>query len=187
VKTLIINGSPRKNGGTSSIVNKLKELLEGEIETVETYSCGISPCTDCRYCWTHSSCAINDSMQKIYVKIKEADTIIIASPIYFAELTGSLLNWASRLQYFWVSKQFRNEDVLQSQRRYGAIILVDGGDGYMDNAFAMGKRLLRNMGADFKELIYFSGTDKIEPQNPLMDMKTIHSITNLAYLLNQDR
>lgn len=184
MKTLIINGSPRKSGGTSSIVSNLNELLDGEVIILDTYRCKISPCLDCRYCWTHSKCAINDHMQDVYEIINEADNIVIASPIYFAELTGPLLSWASRLQYFWTSKNMRNEVVLQEKLRYGATILVDGGDGYMDTALAMGKRLLRNMGAEFKELIYFSGTDKTEPTNPLNDTSIIESIKGLADLLN---
>jgi multimeric flavodoxin WrbA len=183
MKTLIINGSPRINGGTSSIVSKLKEFLNGEVTVLDTYKCEVSPCLDCRYCWTHSKCAIDDQMHEVYRQINEADNIVIASPIYFAELTGSLLCWASRLQYFWTSKNLRNEIVLEGKLRYGATILVDGGNGYMDTAFAMGKRLLRNMGAEFKELIYFSGTDKTEPTNPLNNITIMESINKL-YLQN---
>jgi Multimeric flavodoxin WrbA len=186
MKTLIINGSPRMNGGTSSIVSNLKESLNGDIEVLHTYRCEISPCLDCRFCWTHSKCAINDDMQEVYKYINEADNIIITSPIYFGELTGSLLNWASRLQYFWTSKNFRKEIVLQERSRYGAVILVDGGDGFMDTALAMGKRLLRNMGAEFKDLIYFSGTDKTESTNPLSDNTVMESTRRLADLLNQE-
>jgi multimeric flavodoxin WrbA len=153
---------------------------------LDTYRCQISPCLDCRYCWTHSKCAIDDHMQEVYKQINEADNIIIASPIYFAELTGSLLSWASRLQYFWTSKNFRKEIVLHEKLRYGATILVDGGDGYTDAALAMGKRLLRNMGAEFVELIYFSGTDKTEPSDPLNDITIIESIKRLADLLNHE-
>ncbi len=186
MKTLIINGSPRKNGCTYSIISKLKEVINGEVTILDTYGCKISPCIDCRYCWTHSKCAIDDHMQEVYSIIIEADNIIIASPIYFAELTGPLLSWASRLQYFWTAKNFRNEIVLQKKSRYGAVILVDGGDGYMDTALAMGKRLLRNMGAEYKEMIYFSGTDKTEPADPMKDITMIDSIKRVSILLNQE-
>lgn len=184
MKTLIIIGSPRNNGSTSSIVHKLVELLSGETEIINTYSCGVQPCTDCRYCWTHNTCSIKDSMQVIYKKINEADNIIVASPIYFAELTGSLLSWASRLQFFWTSRNFRNEEMLQPKDRFGAVILVDGGEGIYENALAMGKRLLKVMGAEYKAFIYYSGTDKAKPQNPLEDSATVEKINKLAELLN---
>jgi multimeric flavodoxin WrbA len=184
MKTLIINGSPRKNGGTSGIVHKLAELLSGETEIINTYSCGVQPCIDCRYCWTHNGCSVQDPMQDIYKKINDADNIIIASPIYFAELTGSLLSWASRLQYFWTARNFRNDEVLQPKDRFGAVILVDGGEGVYENALAMGKRMLRIMSAEYKELIYYSGTDKEKPQNPSDDSETVDKIKKLADLLN---
>lgn len=97
MKTLIFNGSPRKNGGTATLIKELKSCLPGEVFIVESYRADISPCVDCRYCWTNEKCAIDDEMQNVYRHIDEADNIIIASPIYFGELTGSLLNLMSRL------------------------------------------------------------------------------------------
>ncbi len=88
--TLLLNGSPRKEGGTSSIVRALMERLEGEVTYMEAYRTNVSPCIDCRYCWTHPACAIDDAMQTAYRAIDCADQIVIASPIYFAELTGPL-------------------------------------------------------------------------------------------------
>ncbi len=186
MKTLIINGSPRKNGGTSTLISLLSERLNGEIKIIDTYRCVISPCLDCRQCWSHAECSIDDPMQDVYNAINDADNIVIASPIYFAELTGPLLSWASRLQYLWVSEHFRKEPVLKSKIRFGALILVDGGDGYKDTALAMGKRLLRCMGTVFKELVYFSGTDKLEPSSPINDAKTMDEIMKLADILNME-
>jgi len=183
MKTLIVNGSPRKSGGTSVLVNRLKELLDGDISVVDTYYSKISPCVDCRFCWTHSECAIKDDMQQVYRIINDADNIVIASPIYFTELTGSLLQWASRLQYIWVSKNLRKDTVILKKERYGGVILVDGGDGYMDTSLAMAKRLLRNMGAEYKDLVYYSGTGRIEPTLP--DESTMENIHKLSDILNR--
>lgn len=183
MQTLIINGSPRKNGGTATLISELKKQLIGHVTIINTYYANISPCIDCRHCWTHSKCAIDDEMQNVYQLIDNADNIVLASPIYFGELTGSLLQWASRLQYIWVSKNFRNEFVLKEKSRYGGVILVDGGDGYKETAFAMSKRLLKMMGAQYKDLVYFSGTDKIEPTLPCKD--TVEEIHRLSRILNR--
>ncbi len=90
MKTLIINGSPRRNGDTSVLLNTLKVELGGEINQIDTYFINMKPCVDCRYCWEHLICSINDEMQKVISLIDEADTVVIASPVYFSELTGSL-------------------------------------------------------------------------------------------------
>jgi len=187
MQTLIINGSPRKNGGTATLISALKELLHGNIDVIDTYHAGISPCIDCRHCWTKPGCAIDDGMQKAYGLIDHADNIVIASPIYFGELTGPLLSWASRLQYFWVSKKIRKEKVISDKLRKGGVLLVDGGEGYMEAALAMAKRLLRLMGAEYKDLVYFSGTDYTGPTLPT-DYKAItDSIRRLADKLNSDK
>ena len=62
MKTLIINGSPRKNGDTMVLINEFLKNLNGEVKLINTYYDKISPCIDCRYCWSNSSCAINDEM-----------------------------------------------------------------------------------------------------------------------------
>ena len=185
MKTIIINGSPRKKGGTAAILSALRSQLQGEIIQIDTYTAKISPCIDCRYCWTHAACAIDDEMQHVYQQINQADTIILASPIYFGEITGSLLNFASRLQFFWTAKHFKNQPVLQKKVRKGAVILVDGGEGNKEQALAMGKRLLKIMGAEFQKQIHYSGTDQQGRENPMNDPDIVAAVKELACLCNQ--
>ena len=64
MKTLILNGSPRANGDTASLVEKLAYALEGDSRIVNAYRCNISPCIDCRYCWENDGCRICDDMQE---------------------------------------------------------------------------------------------------------------------------
>lgn len=184
IKTLIINGSPRRNGGTATLVNMLKAELRGDITVIETYYADISPCVDCRVCWSEPFCAIDDGMHKAYRAIDESDNIVIASPIYFAELTGSLLQWASRLQFIWTAKNMRGQPYLADKPRKGAVMLADGGDGYYETAMAMGKRLLRVMGAEFVGSVYFSGTDKLGATLPNVNEKAQAEVAALALNLN---
>jgi len=160
MQTLILNGSPRQDGATAACVRMLKARMPGECAVIEAYRAGVSPCVDCRHCWTHGACAIRDGMQEAYRMIDRADAVVIASPIYFAELTGPLLVWASRLQHLWVARNISKRPALCEKRRKGGLILVDGGDGHMETAQAMGKRLLRVMGATYDGLVYVSGTDQ---------------------------
>lgn len=75
MKTLIINGSPRVNGDTVSLINIFKEKINGEYMMVDAYRCKASPCIDCRFCWENSGCAIDDEMQQIYAYIQECNNI----------------------------------------------------------------------------------------------------------------
>lgn len=117
MKTLIINGSPRPNGDTASLLRLVEEGLAGEYKIVDAYRCNISPCVDCRYCKEHSGCAIQDEMQDIYDYIQECDNILIASPIYFSELTGKLLDVGSRLQTYFAARYFRKEVPIVKEKR----------------------------------------------------------------------
>ena len=144
MRTLIFNGSPRVKGDTAQLLERLKAQLPGRVTVVDAYRCGLSPCVDCRYCWTHTGCAIDDGMKALYREIEEADCIVIASPVYFSELTGQLLNVLSRLQMYYCARAFQGRTFITREKR-GAVILVGGGDGAPDRAEATARMLLRQM------------------------------------------
>lgn len=84
-------GSPRKDGNTSSIVG---EVVRGakeagaETKVYNLNDMNIKPCQSCFYCRGVAGCSIKDDMQLIYDDIKEADAIVIGSPIYFGQVTA---------------------------------------------------------------------------------------------------
>jgi len=122
MKTLIFNGSPKKNGDTDRLVRELTAHLNGEIKIV---SCDddIHPCKDCRYCWQNIGCSINDEMQNVYEYMQDCDNIVLASPIWFSSLSGPLLNLASRIQSIWAANYFQKKTILNKEKN-GVIILV---------------------------------------------------------------
>ncbi len=71
MKTLILNGSPRENGDTASLIREVIHKLPGDYKIVNAYRCSISPCVDCRCCWEHDGCSIQDEMQEVYEYIRE--------------------------------------------------------------------------------------------------------------------
>ena len=183
MKTLIINGSPRKNGNTVTLLNELKKHLHGEVIQVDTYYAKSSPCFDCRHCWTNTECIIKDEMQDVYKMMDEADNFVIASPIYFGNLTGSLLNWASRLQLFWVSRYIRKVEPLSAKHRKGAVILiVNHGKDNIEPAIFAGKDLLKKARAECCEILQWSDDDGAN--QPLPESLNMDKIIKLADTLN---
>ena len=176
MKTLILNGSPRQNGDTSSLVEKFTEKISGEYRIVEAYRCNISPCLDCRYCRKNSGCAIDDEMQELYKYIQECDNILIASPVYFSELTGKLLEVGSRLQTYFCARAFRKEEPILKPKK-GAVILAGGGGGRPDTAYKTACILLRLMNCqDIYEVVCSHNTDEkpaIEDENALLGLNGI--------------
>lgn len=177
MKTLILNGSPREIGDTASLIGILTDKLAGEYKVVDAYRCGISPCIDCRYCWENEGCAVDDEMQDIYRYIQECDNILIASPLYFSELTGRLLDVGSRLQTYFCARFFRKEAPIAKPKK-GAVILVGGGDGSIDKAYDTACKLLRLMNCrDIHEAVYSHNTDKLPAAE---DEKALAGIGSIA-------
>ena len=79
MKTLIINGSPRPDGNTVSLIRELKKHLEGEVVEVSAFYSNIAPCVDCRGCWQTAKCVVDDGMQVIYED--DFDNVVVASPV----------------------------------------------------------------------------------------------------------
>ncbi len=161
MKTLIFNGSPRKNGDTVSLLKHFMEQLSGEFKIVDAYRADISPCLDCRYCKIQKGCSIQDEMQEVYEYLKDCDNVLIASPVYFSELTGKMLDVGSRLQTYFCGRRFRKEESGLTPKK-GAVLLVGGGDGKPDKAYETAKTLLKLMNCkEIHELVCAHNTDKV--------------------------
>ncbi|MBR6506292.1 MAG: flavodoxin family protein [Clostridia bacterium] len=180
-KTLILNGSPRVKGDTVSLIDIITKNLDGEYKIVNAYRCSVAPCIDCRYCYEKEGCAIIDGMQAIYDYIQDCDNIIIASPIYFSELTGKLLDVASRLQTYFCARHFRNENPVPKPKK-GAVLLVGGGDGNMDKAYDTACCILKHINCtDVHKLIYSNRTNT----RPAAEDEDVHNhILSVAEFLN---
>ena len=183
MKTLIINGSPRESGNTATLLDKLKKHLDGEVFQVDTYYANSAPCNDCRHCWTNAECIIKDEMQDVYKAMDEADNVVVASPIYFGNLTGSLLNWASRLQLFWIARNIRKVEPLSEKYRKGAVILVvNRGKENYEHAIFAGKDLLKKARAECGDVLLWSDADGANQSPPAA--LNMEKIMKLADTLN---
>lgn len=184
METLILNGSPRPAGDTVSLINVLTSGLNGEYMIVDTYRCNVSPCIDCRYCFTNKGCCIDDEMQEIYRYTEKCDNIVIASPIYFSELTGKLLDVCSRFQTYYCSKAFRKEEP-NIRPKKGAVILVGGGDGNISKPYDTARILLHHVNCfDIHDAVYSHNTNT---QPALQDKKAVEGVKDIVRFLNGEK
>ena len=153
-KTLIINGSPRINGNTAALIDELKRHLEGEVVELSAFRSNIAPCVDCRSCWTTAECVVHDEMQVIYDD--DFDNVVVASPVYYGTLPGSVLSLMSRLQP-WHAATFFLKEPLQQRPKKSAAILTAGGKGNEERAHHHMRALFRMLNASgFEEHIAYS-------------------------------
>jgi len=92
-QVLIILGSPRKKGNSSTLAARISRGAKSagaEVEILFLQDLKISPCRGCDTCQKHDSkgCAIKDDMQKIYPKLIEAAHWVIASPVYWFTMSA---------------------------------------------------------------------------------------------------
>ena len=161
MKTLILNGSPRKDGDTAALLGAFCRTLEGEAVSIDVYGRDdVAACTDCRYCWTRRGCAIKDGMREIYRLVEQADNIVLASPVYFSELTGPLLSLCSRFQTYYAARVMRKESPF-SGRKNGVLLLAAGGDGKTERAAYTATAIFNQLSADCRAVVVSANTDRI--------------------------
>jgi multimeric flavodoxin WrbA len=87
-KILLVVGSPRKEGNSATLAKQVAagaEAAGAEVESFHLHGMNIQPCTACNACREEKSkgCVIDDDMEVLYSKLRQADALVIASPIYW--------------------------------------------------------------------------------------------------------
>jgi multimeric flavodoxin WrbA len=91
MKVIGIVGSPRKGGNTEILTaHTLKAIADEGLETelISLSGKNIQPCDACRVCAKEERCPIKDDLFPIYLKMKDAEGIILASPVYYGSATS---------------------------------------------------------------------------------------------------
>ena len=93
VQVVGIVGSPRKEGNTEILTGYTLEAIEEEgltTELIRLAGLDIRPCNACMVCREGEQCPIDDDMFPIYQKMKEAEVIILSTPVYHGSATALL-------------------------------------------------------------------------------------------------
>jgi multimeric flavodoxin WrbA len=102
MKVLVVNGSARKEKGYTAAV--LKPFIDGvkqagaSVDLLYAKRLNVNPCVGDFSCWhkNRGKCHIDDSMQPVYAKLKEADILVLGIPVYLP-LPGAVQNFLNRL------------------------------------------------------------------------------------------
>ncbi|CAB3289961.1 NADPH-dependent FMN reductase [Methanocaldococcus lauensis] len=112
MKVIGISGSPRPDGNTSLLVREsLNAIAEEGIETEFISLAGkeLNPCLGCNICKETGYCQIIDDIEPILEKMKEADGIILGSPVYFGGVSAQLKMLMDRSRPLRIGFQLRNK------------------------------------------------------------------------------
>ena len=100
-RILVLHGSVRRGGNTELLVQSFAEgaRKNNSVEIVSAADFKVNPCIGCNSCFKRegNACFQNDSMTEIYQKLKETDTLVLASPVYFYGISAQLKAVIDRL------------------------------------------------------------------------------------------
>lgn len=110
-KILVISTSPRKNGNSDLLAD---EFVRGaqeaghQVEKISLYDKTISFCRGCLSCLNTQRCVIHDDADTIAQKMKTADSIAFATPVYYYGMCGQMKTMLDRANPLYSSEyQFR--------------------------------------------------------------------------------
>jgi multimeric flavodoxin WrbA len=125
MKVLAIVGSPHASGNTSYLADEaLKEIAAQGIETEKIVlgECVVNPCLGHDKCHTFTVCKIKDDAPGIIKKFNEADGVILASPVYFFNITAQMKAFIDR-NFFTFTHDGKRKV------KYAGLIAIGGGGG----------------------------------------------------------
>ncbi|MDE7414004.1 MAG: flavodoxin family protein [Muribaculaceae bacterium] len=131
MKVLVINGSPHPNGCTARGLTEVEETLKKHGVEIERINVGVKDvrgCIGCGFCREHGRCVFNDIVNETAPKLKEADGVLVGSPVYYAGCNGQLLAFLDRLFYSTattVDKTMKVGAAVVSSRRAGSTSAFD--------------------------------------------------------------
>jgi multimeric flavodoxin WrbA len=110
MRVLVLVGSHRKGGNTAAVARRFMERLERalqelgvrlEADFVWLGDCDIRPCKGCRLCFDKGEefCPQNDAVLEIHRRILAADGVVLASPVYVNDVSGTMKTLIDRLAF----------------------------------------------------------------------------------------
>jgi multimeric flavodoxin WrbA len=169
-KILLVMGSPRKEGNSATLA---KQVVAGAkatgtaVESFYLHAMNIQPCTACDACReeTGKDCVIDDDMQILYPKLRQADAVVIASPIYWFTVSAQTKLFMDRWYALGGPKE---EYAAFSGKRIGIVLSYADLDPFVSgavNALRTFQDAFNYVGAEIAGMIYGSASEAGEIGN----------------------
>ena len=125
----MIDGGPRKNFNTASMLQKFAEGAKAtsdqmEVKTVRLYGLDYKGCMSCMACKIKGKasnvCKFKDELTPVLEEIAQADALVLGSPIYFGDVTAQMRAFLERLAFPWLSY---NDYSLTAPKRMPVVLM----------------------------------------------------------------
>jgi multimeric flavodoxin WrbA len=131
-KVLILKGSPRERGNSALLSDAVAEGARdsgAEVESIYLHALRILPCSACEACREPGICVLEDDMRDLLPKVAAADSILLATPVYWFTLSAQLKLCIDR----WYAFQASGWRELHG-KRFGVILTYGDTDLYTSGA-----------------------------------------------------
>lgn len=173
MKLLLINGSPHKNGTTFAALSEIAKTLEGEgveCEMIQVGHLALRGCIACYSCFEKGRCVFDDEVNRVAEKFREADGIIVGSPVHYAAPAGTLISFLDRLFY---STRFDKRD------KVGAAV-VCARRGGCTAAFDVLNKYFSISGMTIAGSTYWNQVHGANAEEAQLDLEGMQCMRNLA-------
>lgn len=166
MRFLAINGSPRIGGNTDILLSQILKSAKSKgakINKIQLSKLKINFCKECDTASVKSLCNTKDDMHTIFKKIKEADVLILGSPIFFGSLTAQMKAMIDRFQCFWIAKRILKKNLFKDdKKRIGIFISCAAANrkDFFNNAKLIVKNFFATINVEYADEIFCSGVDK---------------------------
>lgn len=162
-----LQGSPRKNGNTHYLLSAFMQEVQNlgvQAQTINVCDKKIKACLGCGFCEKKGHCIITDDDMavEIYSLLRRADVIVVATPVFFFNMTSQLKALVDRCQAFWSAKyRLKIKDPLAETRR-GFLLSVGGskGENLFDGLVLTTRYFFDAIGARYSGSLVYRSIDK---------------------------
>lgn len=131
-KVLIISTSLRTNSNSDILARECEKGARDaglDVDYVSLKGKDIKYCIGCLSCQKTGKCVLKDDVADIMAKVKEAEVIVYATPIYYYEVSGQMKTLLDRLNPLY-SSDYNFRDI------YLIATAADDGDATFDKAYS---------------------------------------------------
>lgn len=158
-------GSPRMGGNTDILLDTLlAEAAAHGAETERVVLAGrdITPCIECGGCDETGVCVLNDGMTPLYEKIEDSDVVVLASPIFFYNITSFTQALVERAQACWIGKYRLKRGPYGGKMRRGIFLSIGASRGKLlfDGVLRVVRYFFDATDATFDGALLYRGIEK---------------------------
>jgi multimeric flavodoxin WrbA len=158
---LVFMGSPRKAGNSATLAEQVTAGAVdagAEVEQFHLHGMDIHPCRACDACHRQGAagCVVMDDMQALYPKLRKADAIVLASPVYWFTVSAQTKLFMDR----WYALEGSHGNALRG-KRIGIVLTYGDSDPFSSgavNALRTFQDAFRYVGAEIVGSVYGSSS-----------------------------